>query len=91
MIGGRFVDRDGQSIPLTRVMVHALLYCLIDAQDHGCVLIEREPGSDHGWIEVLPVRPGMRTYAIWKHTGAVHTIGPDGAVSDDPVWTVPGG
>ena len=25
-------------------------------------------------------------FAIWKRTGAVYTIGHDGAVSDDPIW-----
>jgi hypothetical protein len=73
------------TIALTSNMVHALLYCLIGIQDGG-VLMEREPGSDHGWLEVLPIAPGGPRYAIWKKTGAVHTIGADGAVSDDPVW-----
>jgi hypothetical protein len=27
----------------------------------------------------------LHPYAIWKQTGAVHGIGPDGAVTDDPV------
>lgn len=26
-------------------------------------------------------------YAIWKRTGAVHVVGGDGAVSDDPILT----
>lgn len=71
----------------TAKQVDGLIYALGHAGDNGAVVLEREPGSDHGWIEVLPTAPGAPRFAIWKHTGAVHTVGPDEAVSDDPVWT----
>lgn len=37
----------------------------------------REPGTPEAWA--------IWQFAIWKTTGAVHTIGHDGAVSDDPI------
>lgn len=26
-------------------------------------------------------------FAIWKNTGTLYTVGADGAVPDDPIWT----
>lgn len=75
--------------PLARAFTapqrHGLLYALGHVNG-GAVILEREPDSDHGWIEVLGTEPGPK-YAIWKHTGAVHVLEPTGLVSDDPVWT----
>jgi len=28
---------------------------------------------------------GQQHYALWRHTGAVHSVDRDGAVSDDPI------
>ena len=40
---------------------------------------QRSDGSTEAWT--------ASKFAIWKSTGAVHTIGADGAVSDDPILT----
>lgn len=45
------------------------------------------------WTEELPaeaLRAPMR-FAMWRYTLAVYRIGSDGAVEDDPVWTLKGG
>lgn len=38
--------------------------------------------ASEGGIEAFAVH----RYAIWKNTGAVHPIGHDGAVTDDPMY-----
>lgn len=43
------------------------------------------PPLDNPWLVVQFV--GGDRYAIWKATGAVHRVGPDGAVDDDPILT----
>jgi hypothetical protein len=40
---------------------------------------QRSDGGTEAWA--------ASKFAIWKSTGAVHTLGPDGAVSDDPILT----
>lgn len=81
---------DPQSIAYTAEQVSGLIYALGHASPEedrtAVVVLEREPDNDHGWIEVFPTRPGLPRYAIWKKTGAVHTVDEHGAVSDDPVW-----
>jgi len=55
-------------------------------------------GDNEAWSPWLLVMLGQRSegereayalypFAIWKSTGAVHGIGNDGAVTDDPLWT----
>lgn len=45
-------------------------------------------GENRGWTPWLVVELFLdgefKQFAIWKATGAVHTIGADGAVSDGP-------
>lgn len=43
----------------------------------------QEPGP---WVLVTFV--GGDQFAIWKATGAVYIVGPDGAVDDDPILAV---
>jgi hypothetical protein len=40
---------------------------------------QRSDGGTEAWA--------ASKFAIWKSTGAVHTLGADGAVSDDPILT----
>lgn len=47
------------------------------------VLTTIPPGP---WVAVTFV--GGTEFAIWKVTGAVYRIGPDGTVEDDPILTV---
>lgn len=70
----------------TAEQVNGLLFMLGHASAGGeqrATLREREEHPDHGWIEVEG--PAV-TYAMWKRTGAVHRLNPDGAVSDEPIW-----
>jgi hypothetical protein len=45
------------------------------------------PGIDSSWVVVEFV--GGDQFAIWKATGDVYRIGPDGAVDDDPILPAP--
>lgn len=80
---------NGQATTYTREQIAGLSYVLrlLSDSESACVLLEREPGSDHGWIEVIPTTYGTKPLALWKHTGAVYEIGSDGAVHDDPIFT----
>lgn len=41
--------------------------------------------SGSPWLEIdVAKRGATHSYAIWRHTLAVHRVGPDGAVEDDP-------
>jgi hypothetical protein len=65
---------------------------LLDATIPG-----RSIGQPSPWLLVVLGQPSegeqtayaIHRYAIFKNTGAVHLLGSDGAVSDDPVY-VPG-
>lgn len=67
----------------------------IDHQPERDVLATDLKTGEVSVITTLPAGPwvcvdfvGGDKYAIWKSTGAVHRIGPDGAVEDDPILTV---
>lgn len=77
------------TITLAGKQVDGLIYAVGHAStDQGVVKITvREPDSYMGWIEV---DGDGHHFAVWRPTGAVYTVGADGAVGDDPVWGTTG-
>lgn len=83
-VKNRVLATTPEATSYTREQRLAVLYTLAQVEG-GCVILEREPQSEHGWIEVFPTQPGP-AFAIWKFTGAVHEVLADTSVSDEPIW-----
>lgn len=79
-----------QVMSYTENQTIGLLFCLrmMMQNETGAVIMERDPNSDSGWIEVLPTKHYMdyKRLAIWKATGDVYEIGAGEAIIEPPLF-----